>query len=240
MFNEQIEYLSWDSDFFEKKIGRIYANQISNLDNILSEAQRANYQLVYVFGDKDYFIDDNILKRFSGHLADRKVLYEKKTIGTKENLSFISEYKEDGLVPELEQLAYDSGKFSRFKRDKNFRKDDFYRMYKIWMENSVKKQMADNIFVVIENGIVKGMVTLKIKNEKGHIGLIAVSPDVHGKGYGKALINACENKLFANGILSIDVPTQADNISACKFYEKCGFQLKDINNIYHFWILLMH
>ena len=80
------------------------------------------------------------------------------------------------------------------------------------------------------------MVTLKIDKEKGHIGLIAVSPDTQGKGYGKALIDSCENELLNKGYYKLEVSTQIDNKQACLFYEKCGFKIKDITNIYHFWL----
>jgi dTDP-4-amino-4,6-dideoxy-D-galactose acyltransferase len=236
MYNGQIEYLTWDSNFFEKKIGRVFIGDDPCLEKTLLEAQNTGYRLIYVFADKDTFFDNDILKRFNGHLADKKILYEKKIKEKKENLSVVSEYKDNKLIPELELLAYESGKYSRFKLDRNFQQDDYYRMYRIWIENSVKKQIADNVFVVKDNDAIKGMVTLKIDGEKGYIGLIAVSADAQGKGYGQALINACENELFSNGIFKFNIFTQSDNIQGCKFYEKCGFQIKEISNIYHFWI----
>jgi len=236
LHNERLEYLAWDSDLFNKKIGRVFVDKSSDLEEILSNAQRSNYQLIYVFGSKDFFVENNILAWFNGCLTDRKVLYEKRVIKAKENPSFISEYKSNKIIAELELLAYESGKHSRFKLDKNFQENDFYRMYKIWIENSINKQIADNVFVVKDNEVVKGFVTLKIDSEKGYIGLIAVSPDVQGKNYGKALINVCENELLSNNVFKLEVSTQANNIQACKFYEKCNFQIKEINNIYHFWL----
>ena len=236
MNNERIKYLAWDSDFFGEKTGRIYANDNNCLKEVLLKAQNDDYKLIYAFADKDFHIDKNILRQFNGHLADRKILYEKSIVNTKENMLFVSEYENNELLPELEQLAYGSGTYSRFKQDKNFQTDDFYRMYKIWIENSIKKQNADNVFIVKEGIDIKGMITLKTGQEKGGIGLLSVSPDSQGKGYGQALIIACENKLLNKGIFILDVPTQADNIQACKFYEKCGFQIKEIANIYHFWI----
>ena len=236
MNNSKIEYLAWDSDFFMKKIGRISVENSDNLANILEEAKNVNYQLTYVFGNKDLFVSDKILKQFNGHLADRKVLYEKDVETVKKQVIFVSEYKDNKLNDELEELAYISGEYSRFKLDNNFEENDFYRMYKIWIENSVKHLNTDNVFVAKEKDTIKGMVTLKVDAEKGHIGLIAVSPDMQGKGYGKALINACENELLSKGITKLEVPTQSNNIQACKFYEKCDFKIKEVTNIYHFWI----
>jgi dTDP-4-amino-4,6-dideoxy-D-galactose acyltransferase len=44
------------------------------------------------------------------------------------------------------------------------------------------------------------------------------------------------DKLIESNIFTLEVPTQLDNIQACRFYEKCGFQIKEIKNIYHFWL----
>jgi dTDP-4-amino-4,6-dideoxy-D-galactose acyltransferase len=232
----EIKYLEWDSDFFRKKIGRISVQHSDNIEATLHKAKDEGYQLIYAFGDKDFFVEDTILQQFGGHLADRKVVYE-KTIKEKQSQSTVSVYESKELVPELESLAYESGKYSRFKLDTNFEKDDFYRMYKIWIENSINRQIADKIFVTKNNNEqIQGMLTLKITEDKGHIGLIAVSPNSQGRGYGKALISACENELLDKGIATLEVPTQWDNKQACKFYERCGFTTKEISNIYHFWL----
>jgi len=236
MDNLTIKYLTWDSDFFKKKIGQISVDKSDCIENILKIAKNEDYQLIYAFGKGDFFVDNEILKQFNGHLADRKVLYEKTIETIKNEAPFVSVYKNNELIPDLEELAYISGEFSRFKLDKNFEENDFYRMYKVWIENSVKRLIADYVFIAAENNSIKGMVTLKSDKEKGHIGLIAVSPDTQGKGYGKALIAACENELLRKGICILEVPTQTDNIQACKFYEKSGFHVKSITNIYHFWL----
>jgi len=242
MYNNQIEYLSWDSDFFLKKIGRLLITDVNNLESFLKEAITNGYQLIYVFGDKEFFIDNDILLKYNGKLIDKKIVYEKRITEAERRLPTItmginiSEYINNELTEELEQLAYISGNYSRFKLDNNFKGNDFYRMYKIWMEKSIKHQIADNVFIATENKIIKGVVTLKKDGNKGNIGLISVSTDMQNKGYGKALILACENELWQKSIYKIEVATQAENIQACKFYEKSGFQIKEINNIYHFWL----
>ena len=235
MYNE-IKHLDWDSDFFKKKIGCINFKQNDNINVLLIEAKNKRYQLIYLFGNKDCYIEDGILSQYNGHLADRKIIYQKKTQPIISLPFHVFEYKENILTPELEQLAYESGNYSRFKLDRNFDDGDFYRMYKIWMEKSVKKQMADNVFVIKENDIIKAMVTMKIDATKGRIGLISVSAATQGKGYGKALLVACEQELINKNITMLEVPTQIDNKQACGFYEKYGFIMHSITNIYHFWL----
>ena len=52
----------------------------------------------------------------------------------------------------------------------------------------------------------------------------------------KQLINRTKQTAFELGLKNIEVPTQYDNKQACRFYEACGFQIKSITNIYHFWL----
>ncbi|MDR2836327.1 MAG: GNAT family N-acetyltransferase [Bacteroidales bacterium] len=236
-----IEYLSWDSDFFNKKIGKIlYDIQNENiLKELLAKAKTENYDLLYIFAPENLFIENDILKTFSGKLIDRKVLYSQHIDSKKkeeETQEIISTYSETDLTKELEELAYLSGQYSRFLLDKNFDSNDFYKLYKTWITKSLTKEMADKVFVIKEKEKIVGMATLKYEENFGDIGLIAVSETVQEKGYGKKLINACISDLSNNGIYQIEVPTQLDNLSACRFYEKCGFEIKTITNIYHFWL----
>lgn len=234
----KLEYLSWDSDFFSKKIGRINC-QIKNeseLRSLLAKAKEEGYQLIYVFGNADLYFDQIFMDKNHAKLVDRKVLYTKSILSTNENTNTVQEYKDFDTTDELESLAYLSGAFSRFRLDNKFETEDFYRLYKTWITKSVSKDMADKVFVVRGNDKVVGMVTLKIQQEVGEIGLIAVSESAQSKGYGKDLINTCINAIVSKGIHQIEVPTQMENIDACCFYEKCGFNIKSITNIYHFWL----
>lgn len=233
---KDIKFLAWDSDFFKKKIGRIDYEGNADISSLLGYVKANDYDLIYVFGTKDLCIDQYILDEFQGNLVDRKVMYEKKIIDFIETPPSVSEYKHSKLDAVLEQLAYESGRHSRFRLDSHFQPDDFYRMYKTWIIKSIKKEIADKVFVIKDNDNVSAMVTLKINSPKGEIGLIAVSEQSQGKGYGKALIDVCCNELLQCGVNTIEVPTQMENKSACQFYEKCGFSVKSITNIYHFWL----
>ena len=234
----KIEYCIWDSGFFNKKIGKIeYEKSLEgDLIRLLQTAKEDGYQLIYVFGDEETFVPDAVLNQFNGRLVDRKCLYS-KTINTGDSFeSNAIEYELTELTHDLESLALLSGTHSRFRLDKGFDNADFERLYAIWINRSLKKEIADKIFVVAESDIVMGMITLKINEDVGHIGLCAVSEAAQGKGYGGNLIKACVNELVSKKVYQLEVPTQMDNISACRFYEKCGFSIQSITNTYHFWL----
>ena len=60
-------------------------------------------------------------------------------------------------------------------------------MYRLWVDNSLSKQFADDILVYKEGKTVSGMVTYKQNKDKASVGLIAVSPEAQGKGIGKKI-----------------------------------------------------
>ena len=233
---EEIKLLTWDTDFFQKKIGRIDCSYDTDLSSLLLQARKEGYELIYVFCNGSLFLPPDVLEKYNGSLVDRKVIYENNKLISKE-LSFpVEEYSSMEASEKLEQLAYVSGSYSRFRLDPHFHPDDFYRMYKTWIAKSVTHEIADKVFVIRDNSQLCGMATLKISADKGVIGLIAVSPLSQGKGYGQILNDACCNELVKHNINTLEVATQLDNVSGCRFYEKCGFSVQSVTNIYHFWL----
>lgn len=233
-----IEYLTWDSKFFQKKIGRVIIDfeKRKMVSSLLEESSYRNYQLIYLYSPEYLFLENDILERFHGKFIDEKIIYRLNFQDDPCLSNEVEEYTSFELTNGLEELAYLSGTYSRFLTDKNFASGDFYKLYHLWITKSIQKEMADKIYIVRESGKIVGMVTLKKVNNVGKIGLIATFENVHGKGYGRKLIEACKKSLADDLIYNLDVTTQKANQQACLFYEKCGFSKISINNVYHFWL----
>jgi dTDP-4-amino-4,6-dideoxy-D-galactose acyltransferase len=233
------EYLEWDSTFFEMKIGKIVFTDTYDheLHNIYDEAKMKKYHLLYIFCAENYFFSEKMVNSYNLKLVDRKIVYSQKlnkNYIAKDELANISEYKTDQMEKSLEELAYASGQFSRFKIDTVFGEKRFRKLYMAWMEKSLRKEIADKVFVKKNNdGKIIGMITLKTKPEYSDIGLIAISEQERGKGYGKELVRKCIEETKAE---EIKVTTQLNNKKACKFYERVGFRKENITNIYHLWV----
>ncbi|WP_435356925.1 GNAT family N-acetyltransferase [Emticicia sp. SJ17W-69] len=229
--------LIWDSQFFGKKIGKIavFEKNEGFLEASLARAYTEKYELIYVFTEKNIEVSDEILQKFHGKLVDRKVTYTAKIaqLQTK-NRNHIEEFLQEKASQELYDLAYLSGSHSRFKLDNGFGIENFKRLYREWVNKSVSHAIARKVFVY-SNKKIGGMVTLNVKEETATIGLIAVDETLQGQGIGASLIDACVEFCKNEKIQTLDVPTQMDNLQACRFYEKYGFEIKEINNIYHFW-----
>lgn len=228
--------LTWDSDFFNKKIGKIdIANDYTFLVENLEKAFQQEYDLIYVFGNKNTDIPSEILEKFNGKIVDRKITYSAKIedLRTKTTIE-IKEFKEQN-GRQLYDLAYLSGTHSRFRLDEGLDIENFKHLYREWIDKSVSHQIAKKVFVYEDNENIKAMVTLGVREKAANIGLIAVDETLQGKGVGMSLINTCVQYCKTENITTLDVPTQLDNTQACKFYEKCGFSEKSVQNIYHFW-----
>lgn len=232
-----IKYLEWDSNFLGFRVGSISQLNTEILEHEFGNAKLEKYKLIYLFAEADCFLSEDFLQKYNGKLVDRKVLYvhelSDQAIANHDQTNL---YTSPEVSDDLLQLAYESGKYSRFKLDKNFATEVFTDMYKLWIENSVNGQIADRIYVVEQDNKTTAMLTLREKSETLHIGLIATAIESQGKGYGKQLINRTKQTAIELGLKYIEVPTQYDNKQACRFYEACGFRVKSVTNIYHFWL----
>ena len=71
----------------------------------------------------------------------------------------------DSEINVLYELAFESGKYSRFKLDKNFSEIDFRKLYKKWVDNSLNLEIADEVLVYKISDIIQGFITYKIYND---------------------------------------------------------------------------
>jgi dTDP-4-amino-4,6-dideoxy-D-galactose acyltransferase len=231
-----IEFLSWDTDFFGYKVGKV-TNLETDIFLVLSEAKKQNYKLLYASLNPNNILQNKIYIENNGFLADQKITFLQNIpndIKISENKTEL--YENTEINQNLISLALQSGIYSRFKIDKNFKNQEFERLYTTWIENSVKKEIAQKVIIQKENNQIIALLTLGIKNKRADIGILAVDTHCRGKKVGKNLI---ERAFFESNLLNqnlIQVVTQKANQEACCFYQKMGFQIEKIENIYHFWI----
>ena len=80
------------------------------------------------------------------------------------------------------------------------------------------------------------MITVENQDKLGHIGLVAVDTDVQHQGIGGKIMSTVDGYLHERGVKALEVPTQAANKDACRWYEKNGFVKKSVTPIYHWWL----
>ena len=194
---------------------------------------RESYDLVYVcIADPDLFWENR-----NAFLADRKSVYVRPLDGGYSPSDSVHIYRESHPNEALYRLAIRSGTYSRFKMDPSFPRGKFEALYRKWIEKSVEDKDCI-VLCYYESGTIAGMLTLVIdeSSTSAQIGLTSVDSDYSGRGIGSSLIETACWYLCGKGIVRLETVTQQHNVAACKWYEKNGFHLESVSNIYHWWL----
>jgi dTDP-4-amino-4,6-dideoxy-D-galactose acyltransferase len=228
-----IEYLNWDSHFFNLKIGKVETNSLSLslFQSILISKEKENYDLVYLFTEKIEKEADEELKKKQFFPVDNKIVFAKKVDQQAAPPENIQSYTGE-LNASLLDLALLSGHKSRFQKD-NRLNHKFELLYRLWIQKSLTGEMADAVLVTKQGNNIEGFVTVQKKELHGQIGLIAVAPEAQGKGIGSKLIQAAESWHSQNNLKTCSVVTQLDNSGACRLYEKSGYSKEKIELVFH-------
>ena len=236
--------LEWDSNFFGFKVAKILLDRLSlkALEGILEELRGKEILLVYWASNYEDKNSHKAAERLGGFLADEKVTYVvdlSDLILNKDVLKsefIIEEYDKDIPDEDLFELSIQSGVYSRFNCDPKIGSENFRRMYREWIKNSVSKRIAQAVLVAKKSGKIVGMVTVGEKEGRGDIGLLSIVSESRGKGLGFSLVKSAQDWFKSQGYRRGQVITQKRNIFACKLYEKCGYRIEKIERFYHFWL----
>ena len=235
------EHLEWDSSFLGCKVAKVTDPTLSadDIEHILKELKRDNYALVYWPSDTE--LDAASVERLSGQLVDKKTVFEQclENINDSEKSSPYGEIVSFSVGMDAEavkKLAVESGALSRFAVDVRYPHEKFVELYRIWAEKSLTKELAREVLVAVEDEQIVGMITLDGDIPTGTIGLVAVNAQMRGQKFGFSLVQNALRWFKDNGYRSCKVVTQADNLAACKLYQKCGFEVAQVSFFYHFWL----
>lgn len=227
MSDFQIQKLIWDSTFFGYKIGKVEINSILNVKDLINTIKNSPFDMVQVFSNQ------NLESVFKQNPIDLKLTYSKKVATATTNNHCIKSVNKD-LDGTLVKLAKEAGIHSRYKTDKNLQLK-FEEMYETWMNKSLKRELAIEVFAYQDKNRINGMVTINKKLKKAEIGLIAVDNKAQSKGIGTQLLKSVENWALKQNLENICVATQEENYNACQFYEKNNYIISDKTYIYHVW-----
>ncbi|WP_028241327.1 GNAT family N-acetyltransferase [Stutzerimonas azotifigens] len=125
--------------------------------------------------------------------------------------------------------------------------DDFDAVYALYMHEEVvpflgldpmppedfrphyANLLATRRFQVVEqDGRVQGFYrTSRHAGRAAHVGYLAtlaVSPERHGSGFAREMVETVIERLRADGVLRVELMVEADNHRAQAFYRKLGFE----------------
>ena len=229
------KYLEWDSDFFGINVEKITLNgAVWCFETFKKLLYSSPADVVYIFCPNE--LQTNDIELTGAIKYDEKVTYKKKiTINNSLiDIAIVDVFKGE-VNDELENITYTSGIYSRFFLDPKFN-PWFEKLYRKWIHESVSNKNGI-VFVIQDkdNNQLAAMVAASIDNHIGKIVLLAVDRQYRGKGYAKQLLTACDNWFLKHRVKICEVVTQKANVSACKLYECCGYNIQKEELVYHYW-----
>lgn len=239
--SDAVTLLDWDTRQFGFRVGRAAdgASAAETFERAAALAVRLIYWVRNPAGEPPV----DCRGRYYTQLADRRVDYARDlpdvTDETRGAGMTLRPFPRAPASPSLVQLAIESGRCSRFRRDANFPPGIFEGLYQIWIDRSTRGEIADATIVAsstVESDEVLGMATVSIAGAEGRVGLIAVSEAARGKGLGAALMHAAHRHMARRGCRTALVATQRDNLAACGLYRRCGYTIAESVDVYHSWL----
>ncbi len=238
MNNTQL--LDWDSDILGISAAKILTSPLTteNLALLLQGLKSQGVKLVYWLIPSKDLVSQKAAQNCAGFLADKKVTYclDLRTLSSLPAASDVEINTADTANTELNAIAIEIGRLSRFGNDPQLTIEQVNRLYKTWINNACKKVVAKIILVIKNQKNIVGMVAIDEKQGRGDLSLLGVDPQHQGKGLGKRLVLAAQAWCLANDYPISQVVTQLNNRKACRLYESCGYQQEKTEFFYHFWL----
>lgn len=227
-----VKFLEWDSNLFNKKIGSLNLDRIQSLITIQEAC--VSYDLVYIFikQSSHYHPDFNSLFQVDN------VIFHKVVGSLNRDMDLNIKPIPIHFKPQVAELAYSAGEFSRFKQDPHFNKVEFHKLYDVWLGKSFSEQGNEIIGYFLDN-LIAGFISFSFTGGKNlKIELLALSSKFQKQGIGKKLLEFTENFAYENACDTIEVVTQANNLEAVKFYTRNGYHIIQSYKIIHYWNII--
>lgn len=233
-----LQPLAWDSEFLGFAVARAVVPPpgAAAVAALVAQARASGVRLLYLVLDP---ADEAAAARAAGaQLVDRKVTFGRSVGPESARAAGVEEVVTvSNFSSELEALAWQSGEYSRFRRDPAFAPGVFERLYSHWLRASLAGELAQTVLAWPgPAGTHTGLLTLQRLGSQASIGLLAVQANQRGLGQGRALMAAALAQAQAWGCARLRVVTQLDNRPACRFYARAGFAIEHQENVYHLWL----
>jgi ribosomal protein S18 acetylase RimI-like enzyme len=229
----------WDSAFFGVSIGQItpHPQAAAELAETLRAAEQASIDCLYLLAEAD---DAEIIRAADANgfaLVDVRLTLECEVgaaLLPEPSASMRLACPAD--LPQLTALARVSHRNTRFHQDARFDRARSDELYAVWIERSVRGELADAVFVVDRDGAPRGYLAVRAGEEEATIGLVAVEAGYRGQGHGEELLHAALRWTAARRLPRVSVVTQGRSEAAVRFYHRAGFKPTRTQLWYHRWL----
>ena len=243
--SELLQTLSWDTEFFGLKIGRVLPSRldVNSLQKINHLAEQGGFRCLYFQGEPNDAETVSLAEKGGFHLVDVRVVMEHPFDGRPapvprypipEAIQLMSPRPMD--MPTLEQIAVEIGHTSRFCFDRHFPPDACPRLYRAWLRKAIADEYDSVIVAHLPEGAV-GLIACGLQTENiGEIQLAGVQSGSRERGVGTALVQGALDWFRAQGVDRAEVTTQARNVPAQRLYQQMGFFTRRMTLYYHKWL----
>ncbi len=237
----KINYLPWDSDFFEMKIGKVDINELEKFESseFLKNAKKENYNLVYVF-KYGKILNQQDINAANLELVDIMLTMSKK-FDKKQYKDTKYDFRTKLSKKELEECYYiaeQTSIVSRFYKEKTIGEEKTKELYRKWIDNTLDGIYSDGLFLFKDSETVAGIYVIKTYDcEKiGYCSIIGVDKNFKGKGIGRKLWEEAFSYLAnEKDIETCKVAFLLNNYPSFNFHLKMGFnKIEEIKYIYHY------
>jgi ribosomal protein S18 acetylase RimI-like enzyme len=234
--------LEWDSEFFGAAIGRVAGTTPRDIERAVDCARRDNLECLYLLVPGDNFESRDTAVSLGFQCVGTRVTYRCHDVNAGDGrppnppadpLDLRPAGAEDLAI--LEDISKGAFYDSRFFWDNNIPRERAEELYATWVRKSVQGGYADAAYVARVDGKIGGFVTLDVRNEIGHIALIAVHRDMRGAGIGSSLVRTAHTYYAERGVLRAEVVTHGSNVGAQRLYARHGYQLATSETWFHWW-----
>jgi dTDP-4-amino-4,6-dideoxy-D-galactose acyltransferase len=233
-----IQHLAWDSDWLGLPVARVVGeglNDPARLAAVLAQCQTAGVKLLYLVLNPTQQQAAVAVQVVGAQLVDSKHVYQQRVeannfpTAPSHNVLFQAET----LTPTLQQLAVQSGEYSRFRLDKRIGLPAFEALYTNWLHRSL---LQGQVWGMATHAGTVGLLAFASHEHYASIELLAVAATARRQGTGKCLVQLAQQLAYRQGCDMLQVVTQGLNQPARRLYERCGFQLARTEHIYHLWL----
>ena len=238
-----VEQLPWDSEFFGRAIGRARSGRLdsSSAAQLVGEATEAGLECVYFVAGSDDVTTVLAAEERGFHLVDVRLVLERPAAlplaahGDGADFSVEPARAED--LPQLEPIAEQVARLSRYACDPHFSAAETARLYRVWIANALRGY-ADVVLVARERaaGEVLGFLCCKMHGELCDLQLAGVTEEQRQRKIGRALFEAGIRWGQGQGATRLQIVTQGRNVAAQRLFQQLGFLTSEVKLCYHLWL----
>lgn len=233
--------LPWDSAFFGLRIARLSGARLreADLPTIETWCRSGGVNCLYFLADPSCpqtlaaahkggfkFVDMRWdLELSADKIADRQSQPAGVRIATEEDTDI------------LQAMARRLHTNTRFFKDTMFPRERAAELYAEWLRLSLRESKRTVLVATTSSGRPAGYLACEAGEPagSGRIALVGIDAPSRGLGMGTALVRAALVWFLSQGVRTVRVATQAENLAAARLYIAAGFSPAEVGAWFHRW-----